>query len=71
MRDLPTVMDLLVLSMEAGLGLERALRTIVEEYRSPLADELQRVLADTELGLRRSEAFERMAQRVDSTTSVQ
>jgi len=64
MRDLPTVMDLLVLSMEAGLGLERALRTIVEEYRSPLADELHRVLADTELGLRRGEAFERMAQRV-------
>jgi len=64
MRDLPTVMDLLVLSMEAGLGLERALRTIVEEYRSPLADELHRVLADTEVGLRRGEAFERMAQRV-------
>jgi tight adherence protein C len=64
LRDLPTVMDLLVLSMEAGMGLDRALRTIVHEYRSPLADELQRVLTDTDLGVRRGEAFQRMARRV-------
>lgn len=64
LRDLPTVMDLLVLSMEAGMGLDRALRTIVHEYRSPLADEIQRVLSDTEVGLSRGEAFTRMAERV-------
>jgi tight adherence protein C len=64
LRDLPTVMDLLVLSMEAGMGLDRALRTIVHQYRSPLADELQRVLADTDLGVGRGAAFERMAIRV-------
>jgi tight adherence protein C len=64
LRDLPTVMDLLVLSMEAGMGLDRALRTIVHEYRSPLADEIQRVLTDTDLGTRRGEAFQRMARRV-------
>jgi tight adherence protein C len=64
LRDLPTVMDLLVLSMEAGMGVDRALRTIVHEYRSPLADEIQRVLTDIDLGLRRGEAFERMARRV-------
>jgi len=64
LRDLPTVMDLLVLSMEAGMGLDRAVRTIVHEYRSALADELQRVLHDFDVGLRRGEAFERMAQRV-------
>jgi tight adherence protein C len=64
LRDLPTVMDLLVLSMEAGMGLDRALRTIVREYHSALAEELQRVLTDTDLGMGRGAAFERMAARV-------
>jgi tight adherence protein C len=64
LRDLPTVMDLLVLSMEAGMGLDRALRTIVHEYHSPLAEELQRVLNDIDLGMGRGAAFERMAGRV-------
>ena len=33
LRDLPTVMDLLVLSLEAGMGLDRALRVVVHEYQ--------------------------------------
>jgi len=64
LRDLPTVMDLLVLSLEAGMGLDRALRTVVREYRSPLSEEIHRVLADVDLGIARSEAFARMAERV-------
>jgi tight adherence protein C len=64
LRDLPTVMDLLVLSLEAGMGLDRALRTVVHEYRSALSEEIQRVLRDIDLGISRGEAFERMALRV-------
>jgi tight adherence protein C len=64
LRDLPTVMDLLVLSLEAGMGLDRALRTVVHEYHSALSDELHRVLNDVDLGMSRGAAFERMAQRV-------
>src|SRR5205823_9995902 len=64
LRDLPTVMDLLVLSLEAGMGLDRALRTVTGEYPSPVSDEIQHVLADMDLGLGRGEAFERMAERV-------
>lgn len=64
LRDLPTVMDLLVLSLEAGMGLDRALRTIVAQYRSTLSFELRRVLTDVDLGIGRGQAFERMAQRV-------
>jgi tight adherence protein C len=64
LRDLPTVMDLLVLSLEAGMGLDRALRTVIHEFRSPLSDEIQRVLADVDLGVSRGAAFERMAQRI-------
>jgi len=64
LRDLPTVMDLLVLSLEAGMGLDRAMRTVIQEYRSPLATEIQRVLSDIDLGIGRAEAFQRMAERV-------
>jgi tight adherence protein C len=64
LRDLPTVMDLLVLSLEAGMGLDRALRTVIHEYRSALSEEIHRVLRDIDLGISRGEAFERMALRV-------
>jgi tight adherence protein C len=64
LRDLPTVMDLLVLSLEAGMGLDRALRTVTQEYRSALSEEIRRVLRDVDLGISRGEAFERMAHRV-------
>jgi tight adherence protein C len=64
LRELPTILDLLVLSLESGMGLDRALRMIVREYRSALSDEMGRVLHDVDLGIRRGEAFERMAQRV-------
>jgi tight adherence protein C len=64
LRDLPTIMDLLVLSLEAGMGLDRALRTVTHEYRSALSDEIRRVLHDVDLGISRGAAFERMALRV-------
>jgi tight adherence protein C len=55
---------MLVLSLEAGMGLDRAMRTVAREYRSALSDELARVLTDLDLGLGRGDAFERMAARV-------
>jgi tight adherence protein C len=64
LRDLPTVMDLLVLSLEAGMALDRALRTVTEEYHSALSDEIRRVLRDVDLGVSRGRAFEEMALRV-------
>ena len=64
LRDLPTVMDLLVLSLEAGMGLDRALRTVIAEYQSALTDEVRRVLREVDLGTSRGAAFERMALRV-------
>lgn len=64
LHDLPTVMDLLVLSLEAGMSLDRALRTVTAEYHSPLSDEIRRVLHEIDLGVGRGEAFERMALRV-------
>ncbi|MDQ6671265.1 MAG: type II secretion system F family protein [Chloroflexota bacterium] len=65
LHDLATVMDLLVLSLEAGMGLDRAMRMVAHEYPCALSDEMGRVLTDLDLGLGRGDAFERMAARVD------
>lgn len=61
---LSTVMDLLSLSLEAGMGLERAIRMICDRVDSPLTAEFRHVLTDIGLGISRREAFARMGQRV-------
>jgi tight adherence protein C len=63
-RDLPTVIDLLALSLEAGMGLDRALGIICDRVRSPLSDELRRVLTDIGLGMSREAAFQQLSERV-------
>ncbi|MBV9131355.1 MAG: type II secretion system F family protein [Chloroflexi bacterium] len=75
-RDLPTVIDLLSLSLQAGMGLDRAIRVVSERVESPLSDELRRVLGDISLGLSRRESFTRLSDRLQSddirllTTSI-
>ena len=62
-RSLSTVLDLVALSLEAGLGLERALRLVSDRVPSPVADEFRRVLSDVSLGASRRDAFTHMAER--------
>jgi tight adherence protein C len=64
-RALLTVMDLLGLSLEAGMGLDRALRLICDRVDSPLTDELRVVLAEIDLGIARREAFSHLADRIE------
>ena len=63
-RALPDVVDLLVVSVEAGLGLGSALAKVTEKMSGPLPDELARALAETSLGKRRTQALKDMAMRV-------
>lgn len=65
-RALPDTLDLIVVSVEAGLGFEAALARIVDHTEGPLSDELRRVLADVNLGLARREAMQSMARRARS-----
>lgn len=60
---LPDTLDLIVVSVEAGLGFEAALARITDQAEGPLADELRRVLADMNLGISRREALQEMALR--------
>ncbi len=50
-RDLPDILDLLAISVEAGLGFEQALDVVCTNFTSQLADEFSRSLKEMELGL--------------------
>jgi len=63
---LPTVLDLLTLSVEAGMTFDSALQRLVKRLRGPLIDELELMLRDIQLGATRAEALSRMATRVDA-----
>lgn len=62
-RDLPDVLDLLTISVEAGLGLEQAIGAACGQMDSPLADELSMTLREMSLGLSRRDALENLRQR--------
>jgi tight adherence protein C len=68
-RALPYNLDLLTLSVEAGLDFAAALGKVVEKGRKgPLADELHTTLKELKLGKTREEALRNLAARVDLTT---
>jgi tight adherence protein C len=62
-RGLPDALDLLALTVEAGLGLEQALAIVAEHLHGPLADELTRVLREVELGVSRRDALSALRER--------
>lgn len=62
-KELPDVLDLLAISVEAGVGLEGALRSVSDRFRSPLADELAHTLSEMELGASRKEALQHLRER--------
>jgi tight adherence protein C len=58
---LPNALDVVAISMEAGLGLDRALEQLVRHQEGPLTLLVARALREIELGRPRSEALEDMA----------
>lgn len=61
--DLPDVLDLLAISVEAGLGFEQALDVVCSHFTSPLAEEFSRSLKEMQLGLPRKEALQNLKRR--------
>jgi len=62
---LPDTLDLLTISVEAGLDFMSAMRRVVEKHREgPLKEELERFFKQTELGQQRRLALREMANRV-------
>ncbi len=65
LRDLPDTLDLLAISVEAGVGFEGALGVVCDNFTSPLADEFARTLREMELGLPRREALQNLKKRTE------
>jgi tight adherence protein C len=64
-RDLPDVLDLLAISVEAGVGFEGAIEVVTRHFDSPLASEFSRTLREMELGLPRRDALQNLKRRTD------
>jgi tight adherence protein C len=64
-RDLPDVLDLLAISVEAGVGFEGAVEVVTRHFDSPLAVEFSRTLQEMELGLPRREALQNLKRRTE------
>ncbi len=64
-RSLPDIMDLLIVSVEAGLAFDMALIRVVDKFKGTVSEEFQRVLKEMQLGKARKDALKDMATRVD------
>jgi tight adherence protein C len=63
---LPDALDLLTISVEAGLGFDAALAKVVEKMEGPLVDEFRQALAEVRMGRTRREALRDVAHRADA-----
>src|SRR3712207_1821340 len=74
LKTMPDALDLLTISVEAGLGFDLALQRVADKWDNDLSREFQRVISDTRLGTTRREALRAMADRCgveDLTNFVQ
>ncbi len=62
---LPDALDLLTISVEAGLGFDAALVKVTEKMKGPLSDEFQRAAGEQRVGKSRQESLRGISERVD------
>src|ERR671934_613558 len=62
--DLPDALDLLAVSVEAGMGFDGAVSKLTEHMEGPLIEEFELTLGEMRIGEGRSDALKKMADRV-------
>lgn len=62
-RTLPDALDMLTVSVEAGLGFDAALAQVARNTEGPIAGEFFRVLQEMQIGKSRTEAFSALTTR--------
>lgn len=65
-RQLPELIDLLIATIEAGLGFSASLSLISERFLAPLGDELRLTMKQQTLGMSTQQALEDMSERCDT-----
>ena len=63
LRALPDALDLLTISVEAGLGFDSAVMRVAKNTTGPLAQEFARLLQEMQIGVGRMDAMRAMAER--------
>lgn len=64
-KALPDALDLLTISVEAGLGLDSAIQRVTQKWDNELSRGFARVLSEVRIGKLRREALHDMADRMD------
>ncbi len=63
LKALPDALDLLSISVEAGLGFDAAVGRVARDTKGPLAQEFARLLQEMQIGVGRADAMRAMAER--------
>jgi tight adherence protein C len=63
---LPDALDLLAVSVQAGLGFDAAISKLVEHMHGPLIDEFGLALSEMRVGESRQDALKKLSGRIDS-----
>ena len=64
-RGLPDALDMLTISVTAGLGLDSAMQVISEKWDNAVAEEFAKTVREMQIGVPRSEALRAMSRRND------
>jgi tight adherence protein C len=65
-RDLPELIDLLVVTVEAGMGFNGSMQITSQKMRGPLGDEVRLTLQEQRMGLSTTEALSNLLVRCDT-----
>jgi tight adherence protein C len=65
-HEIPELVDLLVTSIEGGMGFGGALQLVANSLEGPLGDEIRIALQEQNIGLTTGEALRNMASRIDT-----